>query len=93
MKYGVLFMVSCGVMFLILSHVEEEVEAMKKFGCNTTHPFPGKCGNNGKSSCVSDMKKLPSAPKNRDIRCECSDRPSLARGMPGERVCRCDYDC
>ena len=23
MKYGVLFMVSCGVMFLILSHVEE----------------------------------------------------------------------
>ncbi|CAL9232319.1 unnamed protein product [Arabidopsis halleri] len=92
MKYGVFFMVSCGVMFLILSHVEE-AEAMKKFGCNTTHPFPGKCGNNGKSSCVSDMKKLPSAPKNRDIRCECSDRPSLARGMPGERVCKCQYDC
>ncbi|KAG7557327.1 Plant self-incompatibility response [Arabidopsis suecica] len=66
---------------------------MKKFGCNTTHPFPGKCGNNGRITCVSDMKKIPGAPKNRDIRCECSYRPSLTSRLPGERICRCDYDC
>ncbi|CAL9232317.1 unnamed protein product [Arabidopsis halleri] len=66
---------------------------LKNLGATLHTHFVEKCGNNGKSTFVSDMKKIPGAPKNRDIRCECSDRPSLTSHFPGERICRCDYDC
>ncbi|ESQ38515.1 hypothetical protein EUTSA_v10029258mg, partial [Eutrema salsugineum] len=66
MKSDVLFMIFCVLTSLVLSNVRE-VEAVN-FGCNLTTSFPGKCGNNGNTACVNDVKKNPHAPKNLNIR-------------------------
>ncbi|KFK31842.1 hypothetical protein AALP_AA6G165600 [Arabis alpina] len=97
MKYGsVLFVVSCVIGFLILSHVKE-VEGQKDLGCNMDVEAPGHCGNNGKSLCEEDLRKklrkIPSAPKDIKVACNCTDRPHYIKGYPHYRVCDCRTDC
>ncbi|XP_010511399.1 PREDICTED: defensin-like protein 226 [Camelina sativa] len=91
MKCGVLFMVSCILTFLVLSHVRE-VESKTKWGCDMNRKFPGTCGTNGKNQCISDIKKIPGAPKDLVARCECS-AAFVWKGKPAERLCKCQYDC
>ncbi|EFH53838.1 hypothetical protein ARALYDRAFT_323393 [Arabidopsis lyrata subsp. lyrata] len=67
----------------VLSHVRE-VKSKTKWGCD--------CGTNGKSTCISDLKKTLGAPKSLVVRCECSDC-FVWKGSPPERLCKCQYNC
>ncbi|XP_010470391.1 PREDICTED: defensin-like protein 226 [Camelina sativa] len=91
MKCGVLLTVSCILTFLVLCYARE-VESKTKWGCDMNRQFPGTCGTNGNSTCISDIKKMRRAPKDLVIRCECS-AAFVWPGRPAERLCKCQYDC
>ncbi|KAG7591620.1 Plant self-incompatibility response [Arabidopsis thaliana x Arabidopsis arenosa] len=95
MQSATLFMVSCLLMFFIMNNIKEvETVHVEQAGvCEFTGEFPGKCGNDGRKTCIEAMKKNGTPLKrNENLRCECFDNPVVILGRP-KRICRCRDNC
>ncbi|CAL9214946.1 unnamed protein product [Arabidopsis halleri] len=96
MKSATLFMVCCLLMFFVMNNIKEvETVHVEQAGvCEFTGEFPGKCGNDGRKTCIEAMNKNGGTPlkRNKNLRCECFDNPVVILGRP-KRICRCRDNC
>ncbi|EOA37687.1 hypothetical protein CARUB_v10012338mg [Capsella rubella] len=96
MKYSTLFMVSCLVMVFVTNNIKEvKSVCVEQAGgvCEYTGEYPGKCGNDGKKTCIESISKKGSPGEGKkNLRCECFDNPVVILGRP-KRICRCRNNC
>lgn len=70
------------------------MESIKK--CDIQTPFPRECGNNGKSTCVADVRKkirrdFFGKPEVKNLVCDCLN--VFLKNTNLRRRCTCQYDC
>ncbi|CAL9221298.1 unnamed protein product [Arabidopsis halleri] len=86
MKSTTLFMVSCVLMFCVLSHVREvksvAPKRVKKV-CEKSQVFKQNCGWNGNKTCIRGFNKIKEYP----FHCECG----IYDELNSRRVCKCKF--
>ncbi|CAA0407862.1 Defensin-like protein 229 [Arabidopsis thaliana] len=88
MKSTTLFMVSCVLIFCVLSHVREvksvenKAKRVKKV-CEKAQVFEQNCGWDGNKTCIRGFNKIKEYP----FHCECGiyDAPN------SRRICKCKF--
>ncbi|EOA37857.1 hypothetical protein CARUB_v10012032mg [Capsella rubella] len=89
MKPAISLMVSCAFMFLVLSYIQQDVEAANKKRCHINQMYTGECGKDGNKACLGDFKNK----KFKYDLCQCTDAFRYSPELPPQRLCNCSRPC